>query len=118
MLFFFFSSRRRHTRYWRDWSSDVCASDLTARTAAGAEPRGRVAAAKPAMGVGEAGGLITGGGARPAVTKDSRATSTTSGGSKKFPSKLGSIARIRCASGGCVAHHPVKPERKAWAKKK
>src|SRR3712207_6361256 len=25
----FFSSRRRHTRYWRDWSSDVCSSDLT-----------------------------------------------------------------------------------------
>src|SRR5258707_429881 len=24
---FFFSSRRRHTRYWRDWSSDVCSSD-------------------------------------------------------------------------------------------
>src|SRR3712207_1859906 len=24
----FFSSRRRHTRYWRDWSSDVCSSDL------------------------------------------------------------------------------------------
>src|SRR5215217_8773037 len=29
-LFFFFSSRRRHTRYWRDWSSDVCSSDLLA----------------------------------------------------------------------------------------
>src|SRR5215217_8464701 len=28
LLFFFFSSRRRHTRYWRDWSSDVCSSDL------------------------------------------------------------------------------------------
>src|SRR3712207_7423315 len=28
ILFFFFSSRRRHTRYWRDWSSDVCSSDL------------------------------------------------------------------------------------------
>src|SRR3712207_707563 len=28
MFFFFFSSRRRHTRYWRDWSSDVCSSDL------------------------------------------------------------------------------------------
>src|SRR3712207_7452901 len=27
--FFFFSSRRRHTRYWRDGSSDVCSSDLT-----------------------------------------------------------------------------------------
>src|SRR5438445_1040826 len=24
---FFFSSRRRHTSYWRDWSSDVCSSD-------------------------------------------------------------------------------------------
>src|SRR3712207_6025159 len=30
LVFFFFSSRRRHTRYWRDWSSDVCSSDLTA----------------------------------------------------------------------------------------
>src|SRR3989440_12683884 len=29
-IFFFFSSRRRHTRSDRDWSSDVCSSDLTA----------------------------------------------------------------------------------------
>src|SRR5215813_5655427 len=28
MWFFFFSSRRRHTRCGRDWSSDVCSSDL------------------------------------------------------------------------------------------
>src|SRR5436309_10839317 len=28
-LFFFFSSRRRHTRFSRDWSSDVCSSDLS-----------------------------------------------------------------------------------------
>src|SRR6266487_5196355 len=28
MLFFFFSSRRRHTRWTGDWSSDVCSSDL------------------------------------------------------------------------------------------
>src|SRR5687768_17759826 len=27
-IFFFFSSRRRHTRCSRDWSSDVCSSDL------------------------------------------------------------------------------------------
>src|SRR3712207_6149892 len=27
-VFYLFSSRRRHTRYWRDWSSDVCSSDL------------------------------------------------------------------------------------------
>src|SRR5216683_840174 len=29
MFFFFFSSRRRHTRSDRDWSSDVCSSDLS-----------------------------------------------------------------------------------------
>src|SRR5690606_40737479 len=28
---FFFSSRRRHTRFSRDWSSDVCSSDLSRR---------------------------------------------------------------------------------------
>src|SRR3712207_7880284 len=32
-LLFLFSSRRRHTRYWRDWSSDVCSSDLAADAA-------------------------------------------------------------------------------------
>src|SRR6266487_6794446 len=31
---FFFSSRRRHTRWTGDWSSDVCSSDLPARRAA------------------------------------------------------------------------------------
>src|SRR5690554_6773334 len=31
-LLFFFSSRRRHTRCGRDWSSDVCSSDLQERT--------------------------------------------------------------------------------------
>src|SRR2546429_9845884 len=30
--FFFFSSRRRHTRCSRDWSSDVCSSDLAAES--------------------------------------------------------------------------------------
>src|SRR3712207_8602318 len=30
IVFFFFSSRRRHTSYLRDWSSDVCSSDLEA----------------------------------------------------------------------------------------
>src|SRR5690606_39600711 len=29
LFLFFFSSRRRHTRFSRDWSSDVCSSDLT-----------------------------------------------------------------------------------------
>src|SRR6266852_7269209 len=31
---FFFSSRRRHTRCYRDWSSDVCSSDLAVQEAA------------------------------------------------------------------------------------
>src|SRR5690606_40884730 len=30
LYIFFFSSRRRHTRFSRDWSSDVCSSDLRA----------------------------------------------------------------------------------------
>src|SRR5690606_40683988 len=32
LLRFFFSSRRRHTRFSRDWSSDVCSSDLSETT--------------------------------------------------------------------------------------
>src|SRR3712207_8039860 len=40
---FFFSSRRRHTRYWRDWSSDVCSrSSLTPVFAALVEGPGPV----------------------------------------------------------------------------
>src|SRR5439155_12594419 len=43
--FFFFSSRRRHTRWPRDWSSDVCSSDLVGqprrRQLAMVEPPGR-----------------------------------------------------------------------------
>src|SRR5687768_17711523 len=34
-FFFFFSSRRRHTRCSRDWSSDVCSSDLPGLSDAG-----------------------------------------------------------------------------------
>src|SRR6267142_4416086 len=38
-IFFFFSSRRRHTRLTCDWSSDVCSSDLpAARHRGGDEP--------------------------------------------------------------------------------
>src|SRR5256884_2546816 len=37
---FFFSSRRRHTRCSRDWSSDVCSSDLNGRLRAGADVGG------------------------------------------------------------------------------
>src|SRR5207302_6491937 len=42
VFYFFFSSRRRHTRFSRDWSSDVCSSDLSgsARLSSTAPPRG------------------------------------------------------------------------------
>src|SRR2546422_6761288 len=60
--FFFFSSRRRHTRCSRDWSSDVCSSDLARRCARGDRPavpagpaagrRGRRPASRRAAGPG------------------------------------------------------------------
>src|SRR6266498_4312357 len=37
-MIFFFSSRRRHTRCGRDWSSDVCSSDLDRRGGPGLFP--------------------------------------------------------------------------------
>src|SRR5437870_7674837 len=39
VIFFFFSSRRRHTRWPRDWSSDVCSSDLDAALSHGRSAR-------------------------------------------------------------------------------
>src|SRR6266581_5027742 len=40
--FFFFSSRRRHTRWTGDWSSDVCSSDLPALTCEYSPERPRI----------------------------------------------------------------------------
>src|SRR6266705_4417081 len=40
---FFFSSRRRHTRSYGDWSSDVCSSDLVTRRLPASEHAGPVA---------------------------------------------------------------------------
>src|SRR5438445_6875979 len=51
LAYFFFSSRRRHTSYWRDWSSDVCSSDLVAgalATLKAAQLRGMGGAGFPA----------------------------------------------------------------------
>src|SRR5690606_39863402 len=76
---FFFSSRRRHTRFSRDWSSDVCSSDLagSAGTVFGGGPAAALAAAAAAEAVGgvncsnsEAAGsacTLTGAGAGPAA---------------------------------------------------
>src|SRR5207245_800065 len=53
LFVFFFSSRRRHTRCYRDWSSDVCSSDL-----AGAGLRIESLRIVPVAGVGESSGDI------------------------------------------------------------
>src|SRR3712207_8846323 len=55
VVVFFFSSRRRHTRYWRDWSSDVCSSDLRAVVLT---TFGRPGFLRRAMEVGAAGFLV------------------------------------------------------------
>src|SRR6266571_7414393 len=73
-IFFFFSSRRRHTRLTCDWSSDVCSSDLAealpALLAVGAPERMRLSgqawAAAAAAGV----GLIARGRLLPTVGAD------------------------------------------------
>src|SRR6266705_1662380 len=39
MIYYFFSSRRRHTRSYGDWSSDVCSSDLSSITRDGSPVR-------------------------------------------------------------------------------
>src|SRR2546426_5326426 len=49
MYFFFFSSRRRHTRLQGDWSSDVCSSDLCA-SVKGVITEPRMARRKPRHG--------------------------------------------------------------------
>src|SRR5256886_5806560 len=48
MIFFFFSSRRRHTRFDCDWSSDVCSSDLLAVVPVLREFRDRMEAVRAA----------------------------------------------------------------------
>src|SRR5215471_17531698 len=51
---FFFSSRRRHTRSLRDWSSDVCSSDLAGKREGRATSEGLIAIALE----GRAGGMV------------------------------------------------------------
>src|SRR2546422_9462373 len=67
-FFFFFSSRRRHTRCSRDWSSDVCSSDL-AGGALGRHRRSSAGRVGRGSGLGGHGGGTeqAGGGARRAA---------------------------------------------------
>src|SRR5690606_40260692 len=56
---FFFSSRRRHTSFSRDWSSDVCSSDLTAvKEVAGAITSATLATVAVFAPIGFVGGFV------------------------------------------------------------
>src|SRR6266403_3045410 len=57
-IFFFFSSRRRHTRSLRDWSSDVCSSDLPEAEVVEADVGERLEAGPHLGDVGEEGGRL------------------------------------------------------------
>src|SRR3989440_9611780 len=63
-FFFFFSSRRRHTRSDRDWSSDVCSSDLLN----GGTPAENASAAVPAQAILSALTSLPAGAAAPRLT--------------------------------------------------
>src|SRR5699024_11858763 len=65
MLFlFFFSSRRRHTRSKRDWSSDVCSSDLPSPGGCDAAPAAWSPRREPRLHVAPRGTAAPGGSAR------------------------------------------------------
>src|SRR2546422_11563511 len=95
MVFFFFSSRRRHTRCSRDWSSDVCSSDLLAAHGSEAICHSKILEghAQPGMVIigsdshtphaGRVGWVAFGVGTRPIfqswITKDGRSTGPGTG---------------------------------------
>src|SRR3712207_5876167 len=82
---FFFSSRRRHTRYWRDWSSDVCSSDLRAPFSRRCLPKA------PAMSRPTEGFSVTMSRMGKSIREDSRMTAVRTGFSsrgKEVPDSL------------------------------
>src|SRR5699024_12554473 len=88
---FFFSSRRRHTRSKRDWSSDVCSSDLGASEealiAAGGEANGNDSYGRGANGRANAGSASGGG-------------TTVPSGSEPRCQACGPIGRASCRGRG------------------
>src|SRR5256886_3619705 len=73
MHFFFFSSRRRHTRFDCDWSSDVCSSDLETMPACGGAPgptSSRVTTTSTAAAPPQAGMVSPGSNAAASLTVD------------------------------------------------
>src|SRR5207247_4112279 len=89
LVVFFFSSRRRHTRSTRDWSSDVCSSDL------GSAAPGRVRVLSIASGSnvldepGQAAGERAGGGGLAFLDRDGDGTVDLLVGSRSEERRVG-----------------------------
>src|SRR5690625_1475269 len=76
-IYFFFSSRRRHTRWPRDWSSDVCSSDLPPWAGRGQRAGRPCHASAPARrGVGALPPVVSGCGIVPSVVRRARIGTT------------------------------------------
>src|SRR5947209_8994820 len=107
-MVFFFSSRRRHTRYWRDWSSDVCSSDPKLRRFGYSRPYrselSKLAAERPPI-LAPRGPLPLTGGRAPHMARGDRATveSSTSPSGRSEERRVGK----ECRAGGA----PVREER-------
>src|SRR5207253_7720963 len=71
-FFFFFSSRRRHTRWPRDWSSDVCSSDLPHLCSFGPLLQGLIAAEQWAEAAQVGSALLQDEGVQTAVRSEER----------------------------------------------
>src|SRR2546430_14462710 len=91
---FFFSSRRRHTRFDCDWSSDVCSSDLELLGALRRRerPEARARATREDGGPGGHGDSLSGRGGGEASRSSMAIRATSLGGLDGFVSKTGPSA--------------------------
>src|SRR5687768_18164436 len=96
---FFFSSRRRHTRCSRDWSSDVCSSDLSAGRG-GARP-----------GVGEGGGGAASVGAADLCGADDLDRGGAGSGGGRG---LGLVPQARHCRSGCIEIGRASCRERVW----
>src|SRR5207253_7905647 len=103
LVLFFFSSRRRHTRWPRDWSSDVCSSDLVSVDMTSGELLIWTTPYTPFFGADDLGAARTVG--EMTLLALDRARLFSSGGSG------GEIGRASCREGGWVAACGVRARR-------
>src|SRR5437764_11564949 len=105
--YFFFSSRRRHTRYIGDWSSDVCSSDLPGAGGAGRPGGGAVLPGGFSGAAGEVeprrpGGGLRAGGAGDAAGGGAAGRGLHRGGARSEERRVGKERRARGGRDPCT----------------